>query len=208
MKWGVKMVGVIFGLVGKVLSAMSGDDPTTVEASLQSDAFPTAVISISSPSARRWQQYLFESVQTGVVDKAKILLEFHKNFANEYGLLPLDCVKDEHGRTLLIHAVLSGSLEMVKLILDSINIFECKDYIERADNNLWNAKIYACIVEGGKEMLDEIVSRQRLSQTHCRIRSTRMYFPSLFHLYGQQKTILEVIPQGEKEYSDGDEKEE
>ncbi|MFA6263587.1 MAG: ankyrin repeat domain-containing protein [Candidatus Babeliales bacterium] len=157
-------------LIGS-LSAMKLDDLSSGGA-LESFDFRCPEV------AESWKGFLFDALNAGPVDMVKALLEFHENFGYECNFPPIIFLRDLHGRTALILAVISGSLEKVKLILDSIDIFTCVGYIEACDFSGLNAVAYADQFKY-RDVLAAIQARKELSRVRIMIRRLRESFPAL-----------------------------
>jgi hypothetical protein len=156
------------------------NDPTQVSASLQSNDFPAATISMplvqGGNVSESWQQYLFAAVDAGAIDMVQKFLEFHKNFAQQYGFPPLLYISDLYGRTLLICAVMIGKLEMVKLILNNINIEMWEAYINLRDGSGWTAIVYADHFKH-RDIQNELNARATLSHAQKALHRARESLP-------------------------------
>jgi ankyrin repeat protein len=192
--WGLWAVGT--------LCAMNLDDATQGDTPEPPDVRCQQVV-------ESWKKYFFDAVQFGPSDTVKVLLEFYENFGQEYNFPPIILLRDLYGRTALILAVISGSLEAVKLILDSVDIFTCFGYAEACDCSGRNAMVYADQFKY-REMLTEIQSRKELSRVRLMIRYLRETFPVLT-VRGKVKKLtrmcrpeLEAIPEEREEKDEYD----
>ncbi|MFA5306420.1 MAG: hypothetical protein WC365_03140 [Candidatus Babeliales bacterium] len=155
--------------------------------------------------AKLWNKYFFEALDHGPVELVKTLLGFHGNFAQEYKLLPIVDLYDLYGRTALIIATMSGSLEKVKLIIGSINIFELKHYINKPDAGGWSAVVYADHLKF-HDILAELRSKEEISNAHMNIRIQHVLQTAVDEGRSAQKKnspkglqVLETIFEEEKE---------
>ncbi len=161
--------------------------------------------------AETWGKYFFEALERGPIELVKKLLDFHTGFAPAYKLPPIEELYDLYGRTALIVAVMSGSIAKVKLVLDSVNVFALKDYINKPDQGYWSAVVYADHLKF-LEILAELKSREELSSASITLRIKNRLLSVLNAPVTAQKQLspkvvheLETIPEAEKESEESDE---
>ena len=208
--------GLFFCLIfhGSCLTAMKREP--------SSDYYEEAAILVASdeyfvahgPAASKeelWKKYFLEALERGPVELVKKLLDFHAAFAHEYKLLPIDELYDLYGRTALIIAVMSGSVAKVKLVLDRVNVFALKTYINKVDQGEWSAVVYADHLKF-LEILAELKSREEISNACINLRIKHGLLSVLNECGIAQKQIspriaqvLETIPEAEKESEGSDE---